>query len=40
MVIPSLAALKKSSKKKETNIEKEIVKVLQQATDHRKKTRK
>ena len=40
MVICSLDALEKSSKKKETGIEKEIVKVLQQASDRRKKTGK
>ena len=40
MVIFSLDALKKSSKKKETGIEKEIVDVLQQASDRRKKTGK
>ena len=38
MVICSLDSLKKSPKKKETGIEKKIVEVLQQATDHRKKT--
>ena len=40
MVICSLDALKKSWKKKETEIEKEIVDVLQQADGHRKKTGK
>ena len=40
MVTCSLYALKKSSKKRETGIEKEIVKVLQQAADCRKKTGK
>ena len=40
MVIFSLDAFKKSSKKKETGIEKEIVDVLQQASDRRKKTGK
>ena len=40
MVICSLDALKKSSKKKETGIEKETVEVLQQASDRRKKTGK
>ena len=38
MVILPLAALKQCSKKKETRIEKEIVQVLQKATDRRKKT--
>ena len=37
MVIWSLDALKKFSMKKETGIEKEIVEVLQQASDCRKK---
>ena len=37
MVICSLDSLKKSSKKKETGIEKKIVEVLQQATDRRKR---
>ena len=36
MVICSLDALKKSSKKKETRIKKEIVEVLQQANYRRK----
>ena len=40
MVICSLDALKKSSKKKETGIEKKIVDMLQQASDRTKKTRK
>ena len=40
MVIRSLAALKKSSKNKKTEIEKEIVKVLRQASNRRKKTGK
>ena len=40
MVICPLDALKKSSKKKETGIEKEIVKVSQQASDRRNKTGK
>ena len=40
MVVCSLDFLKKSSKKKETGIEKKLVEVLQQATDHRKKTGK
>ena len=38
MVICSLDALKKSSKKKETETEKEIAEVLQQASDCIKKT--
>ena len=38
MVICSLDALKKSSKKKETETEKEIAEVLQQASDFIKKT--
>ena len=37
MVICSLDYLKKSSKKKETGIEKKIAEVLQQATHHRKR---
>ena len=37
MVICSLTALKKSSKKKETRIKQEIVEVLQQASYRRKK---
>ena len=40
MVICSLDALKTSSKKKETGIEKEIVDMLQQASHGRKKTGK
>ena len=40
MVICSLDALKKSSKKKETGIKKEIVDMLQQASHRRKKTGK
>ena len=40
MIIHSLAALKKSWKKNETRIEKEIVEVLQQAADLKKKTGK
>ena len=40
MVICSLEAFKKSSRKKEIEIEKEIVEVSQQASDHRKKTGK
>ena len=40
MAAGSLIALNKSSKKKETEIEKEIVQELQQASDHRKKIRK
>ena len=40
MVICSLDALKKSSKNKETGIEKQIVDVSQQASDRRKKTGK
>ena len=40
MVICSLDELKKSLKKKETGTEKEIVAVLQQASDYRKKTGK
>ena len=40
MVICSLDALKKSSKKKKMGIKKEIVEVLQQGSDHRKKTGK
>ena len=40
MVICSLDALKKSSKKKETRMEKEIVDMLQQASQRRKKTGK
>ena len=39
MVTCSLDSVKKSSKKKETEIEKKIVQVLQQATDRRKRTR-
>ena len=38
MVICSSDALKKSSKKKEAEIERELIEVLQQASDHRKKT--
>ena len=38
MIIFSLSALKKSSKKKETRIKQEIVEVLQQASCRRKKT--
>ena len=38
MFIPFLVALKKSSNAKETEIEKQIVGVLQQASDPRKKT--
>ena len=38
MFICSLDALKKSSKKKETGTEKEIVKVLQQASDRKENT--
>ena len=37
MVIHYLAALNKSLKTKETKIQKQIVKVLQQASDRRKK---
>ena len=40
MVICSLDALQKSSKKKETGIVKEILEVLQQASNCRKKTGK
>ena len=40
MFICSLDALKKSSKKKETRIRKEKVKLLQQASYRRKKTGK
>ena len=40
MVIYSLDSMKKSSKKKETGIEKKIVELLQQATDLRKRTGK
>ena len=40
MVICSLDALKKSSKKKETRIKKEVVDVLQQASYRRKRTGK
>ena len=40
MVIRSLAGLKISFKTKEMEIEKKIVKVFQQASDHRKKTGK
>ena len=36
----SLDSLKRSSKKKETGIEKKIVELLQQATDRRKRTGK
>ena len=39
MVICSLDVLKKSLKKKDTRIKKEIVEVLQQASYRRKKTR-
>ena len=38
MVIFSLDALKKSSKKKKTRIKKEIVEVLQQASYHSKRS--
>ena len=38
MAICSLDSLKKYSRKKETGIRKKAVKVLQQATDRRKKT--
>ena len=37
MVICSVDVLKKSAKKKDTEIEKEIVDILQQASDLRKK---
>ena len=40
MVICSLEALKKTSKKKEMGIEKKLVEVSQQASDRKKKTRK
>ena len=40
MVIRSLDALKKSSKKKEIRIKKEIVEVLRQASYRRKRTGK
>ena len=40
MVIYSLDSMKKPSKKKETGIEKKMVDVLQQATDHKKRTGK
>ena len=40
MVICSLASLDKSSMTKKTEIESQIVEVLQQASDRRKKTRK
>ena len=40
MVICSLDAMKKSSKKKETQTEKEIVEVLQQTSDSRMKIEK
>ena len=40
MVICFLDALRKSWKKKETSIEKEIVELLQQAADRREKTEK
>ena len=40
MVICSIDALKKSLKKRETRIKKEIVVVSQQASDRRKKTGK
>ena len=39
-VICSLDALKKPSEKKKTETEKEIVEVLQQATDRKKKAEK
>ena len=39
MVIYSLDALKKASKKKETRIKKEIVEMLQQASYRRKRLR-
>ena len=38
MVVYSLDALKKSWKKKETRIKKEIVEVLQQASYHKKRS--
>ena len=38
MVICSLDALKKSSKKKETKIKKEIVEMLQQASNRKMRT--
>ena len=38
MVVCSLDPLKKYSKKKEKRIKKEIVKVLQQASNHRKRS--
>ena len=40
MFIRTLTALKKSSKKKETEIQKEMVEVLKYASDRRKKARK
>ena len=40
IAICSLDALKKSSKKKETGTEKEMIELLQQASDHRKKAGK
>ena len=40
MVICSSDALKKSSKKKEAEIETELIEVLQQPNNHRKKTGK
>ena len=40
MVICSSDALKKSSKKKEAEIERELIEVLQQPNNHRKKTGK
>ena len=40
MVICSLDAMKKSSKKKETQTDKEIVEVLQQTSDSRMKIEK
>ena len=40
MVIHLLAVLNKSSTTKETELEKQIVEVLQQASDRRKKTAK
>ena len=40
MVICSLDALKKISKKKETGIEKKVFKVSQQASDRKRKTGK
>lgn len=40
MFIRFLAALKKSSKKEETEVEKEILEMLQKASDRRKSTGK